>query len=186
MKICLLGDSLLARFEGKNEPIINDMLHRKLVTSYTLDNVAVSGNNTYDVLERLEKDVIAKQPDLVIIMLGANDAAIHKLVDIADYRMNMLEIVERLKESKVVLVSCPAVEQQKQVNKRNNALLSKYAKVVEEIAVQNNLIYIDFFYETLHHQNHKELMKGVLDDGLHMGELGYELLSDLLIQKIGL
>ena len=29
-------------------------------------------------------------------------------------------------------------------------------------------------------------MKGVLDDGLHMGELGYELLSDLLIQKIGL
>jgi len=35
----------------------------------------VPGNNTFDALERIEKDVLRHNPDFVTVLFGANDAA---------------------------------------------------------------------------------------------------------------
>ncbi|HEX2949579.1 MAG TPA: GDSL-type esterase/lipase family protein, partial [Armatimonadota bacterium] len=37
-------------------------------------NAGVGGNNTRMLLERLDADVLAQHPDLVVLMVGTNDA----------------------------------------------------------------------------------------------------------------
>ena len=37
-------------------------------------NAGVGGNSSANLLKRVHEDVIAKQPDLVILMVGTNDA----------------------------------------------------------------------------------------------------------------
>ena len=43
------------------------------------------------------------------------------------------------------------------------------------------LIFSSFFYSK---PNYKELLVGEKNDGLHFGEAGYEILSDLIVQKL--
>ncbi|SPU10891.1 esterase [Niallia circulans] len=52
------------------------------IDHYEIINAGINGNNTVDALNRIEADVIQKQPDLVTILFGANDAAFHKMIDL--------------------------------------------------------------------------------------------------------
>ena len=36
-------------------------------------NKGICGNNTNDILDRLQKDVLSERPDLVVLMIGTND-----------------------------------------------------------------------------------------------------------------
>ncbi len=42
-------------------------------TGYEVLNKGVAGNNSKDLMVRVDNDVINEQPDLVIIMVGTND-----------------------------------------------------------------------------------------------------------------
>ena len=44
--------------------------------------------------------------------------------------------------------------------------------------------FIDFFSFFYAKPNYKELLVGEKNDGLHFGEAGYEILSDLIVQKL--
>jgi lysophospholipase L1-like esterase len=69
----------------------------------TVINAGVGGNTTASALARMERDVIAKKPDLVFVMLGANDSG---MLSLAEYEANLRAIVSRIKEtgSDVVVV----------------------------------------------------------------------------------
>lgn len=73
------GDSLTARKEGFEEPMLTTKLAKQL-NQYEFINAGVSGDNTVDGLSRIEQDVIAHKPDGVTVLFGANDAAFHKSV----------------------------------------------------------------------------------------------------------
>ena len=40
----------------------------------TVINAGVGGNTTRNLLKRVKKDVLAKKPDVVVMMVGTNDA----------------------------------------------------------------------------------------------------------------
>lgn len=80
---------------------------------YTVLNKGIGGNSTADLVKRLEKDVLAAQPDLVIIMAGTNDIAnSRKLVPsgtiLANYRSMIVQL--KAKGITVVLMSPPPVD----------------------------------------------------------------------------
>jgi lysophospholipase L1-like esterase len=62
----------------------------------TVINAGVGGNTTVSALARLERDVIAKNPDLVFVVLGANDSG---FLSLAEYEANLRTIVSRIKET---------------------------------------------------------------------------------------
>lgn len=74
----LLGDSLFARFEGMAEPHINVAL-KNLLPLVQIDNKAVSGDNSFDLLKILQKQTLTPS-DWVFVFIGANDLAQHKQV----------------------------------------------------------------------------------------------------------
>jgi lysophospholipase L1-like esterase len=70
VRIVLLGDSLTWGGYGGNyvEPL------RRLLPEHEFINAGVGGNTVINLLRRVERDVIAHQPDAALILVGGNDA----------------------------------------------------------------------------------------------------------------
>lgn len=62
-------------------------------------NAGVGGNNTIDLLNRIEKDCMAHHPDLTILMIGTNDMNSRKYIPLAEYETNLRKIIGIIKQS---------------------------------------------------------------------------------------
>ncbi|MDF1824993.1 MAG: GDSL-type esterase/lipase family protein [Verrucomicrobiales bacterium] len=66
----------------------------------TVINAGVGGNSSADLLERLEEDVLSREPDLVILMVGTNDALnSRKLSSPAAFEANLASLIAEIIES---------------------------------------------------------------------------------------
>ncbi|KMJ59430.1 esterase [Bacillus sp. LL01] len=176
------GDSLTARHEGKDNPRLTEKLTSKL-PAYKVLNAGVSGHTTKDALARIERDVLALSPDLVTVLFGSNDAAAHKRVALNTYKENMLKITRLIGPDRTILITPPPVDENLQPNRKNSEL-AKYADVVRLVSEETGSHYIDFYTDLYSRPNYKELLVGTLNDGLHFGEAGYDVLSKLITEKI--
>jgi len=70
-------------------------------------NTGVGGNNTVDLLARIDTDCLAYQPELTILMAGTNDMNSVKYVPLDQYKANMIELINKIKAigSKVLLMN---------------------------------------------------------------------------------
>ncbi len=73
-------------------------------------NAGVGGNSTRNLLKRVERDVLAKKPEVVVMMVGTNDALNSgNSVPIKEYEKNLKKLVKQFSGagSKVVLMTIP-------------------------------------------------------------------------------
>ncbi|SFD90004.1 Lysophospholipase L1 [Chitinophaga sp. CF118] len=76
-------------------------------------NAGIGGNNTADLLKRIDTDCLALHPDLTILMIGTNDMNSRKYIPLTAYEKNLREIVSKIRgiNSQVLLMSIlPAYE----------------------------------------------------------------------------
>ncbi len=69
----------------------------------TVVNAGISGNSTQNGLDRLDRDVLSQQPDLVTISFGLNDIVRHQL---ASFEQNLRLLIERCRAAKATVVLC--------------------------------------------------------------------------------
>jgi lysophospholipase L1-like esterase len=67
MKLVCFGDSITARTEGNDCPILTLKLKEKLSSNWEVINGCVPGNNTFDALQRIEKDVLINLSMLIAL-----------------------------------------------------------------------------------------------------------------------
>lgn len=180
--VVCFGDSITARKEGNPSPALTYKLSQKL-PNYNFINAGVSGNTTEQAIERFAADVIAKKPDYVTVLFGSNDSATYRLVDLELFKRNITTFAKVIGPSKTILISPPPVDESLQENRSNESLL-QYTTVVREVAEETGSHYIDFFTAMYTRDDYKKLLVGEKDDGLHFGEAGYDMLSDLIAQKL--
>ncbi|NLP52839.1 GDSL-type esterase/lipase family protein [Bacillus sp. RO1] len=176
------GDSLTARHEGKDNPRLTEKISLQL-PNYRVVNAGVSANTTKDALRRIEKDVLTYRPDLVTVLFGSNDAAVHKKVALNTYEENLIKITQLIGPDKTILITPPPVDEKLQPNRKNSEL-AKYADAVKRVSDETGSYLIDFYTELYSRTNYKELLVGILNDGLHFGEAGYDILANLITEKI--
>ena len=70
-------------------------------------NAGVGGNNTNDLLARMDADCLTHHPDLTILMAGTNDMNSRKYIPINEYEKNMQKLVNAIRKmkSKIVLMN---------------------------------------------------------------------------------
>lgn len=70
-------------------------------------NAGIGGNNTIDMLKRIRKDCLYFNPDLTIVMAGTNDMNSVKYVPLAQYKVNMIRLLDSIQASgsKVLLMN---------------------------------------------------------------------------------
>lgn len=176
------GDSLTARHEGKDNPRLTEKLSIQLPT-FRVVNAGLSANTTKDALRRIEKDVLTHSPDLVTVLFGSNDAAVHKKVALKTYTENIFMITQQIGPEKTILITPPPVDEAFQPNRKNSEL-AKYADAVRRVSEDTGSYMIDFYTDLYTKPNYKELLVGILNDGLHFGEAGYDILANLISEKI--
>lgn len=187
MRLLLTGDSIIARNEGKEEPHINWNLKQSL-SNIEIENTAVSGINSGAFFARLNDLVLnVPQCDNLVILLGTNDLATHKQVPLRQFKQNMeliaSAVICQCYPPHVLLVSPPAVNEIKQ-HVRNNVLVEKYSQVVKEIAQEYHFQYADLCQAMIQAGDLKEISRGIKNDGLHFGDLGYKILANLITKKL--
>ncbi|KEK22639.1 SGNH/GDSL hydrolase family protein [Bacillus gaemokensis] len=177
------GDSITAGetfWDGK--PRLTPHLQEQF-PNWNVVNAGVSGDNTFDALQRIEEDVLSFEPTFVTVFFGANDAAFHKQVSLQEYKENLIGIVNEISPEKVLLISPAPVDEERQ-HARTNEVLGHYVKVMEEVATQTGSYFLDLHSHMIQELNYKRFVENEERDGLHFGVVGYEYLSELIGDKL--
>lgn len=159
-------------------------------------NAGVGGNTTKDLLKRVDRDVIAKKPDLVIMMVGTNDMLnSKKMVDYKTYTSNLKTLIDKIKSngSELVLMSpIPAdsaylfTRHDRHLFKETpNDKIDKISEIVKELAMENRVLFFDLNAEfkalNLPQHNKDLLIKNKKNsgrkDGVHPTALGYRFIA---------
>jgi lysophospholipase L1-like esterase len=178
-KLVCFGDSITAREISDDGTERLTPRLRNALSDWEVINSGVSGNNTRDALARLAQDVLTYCPDIVTVLLGANDAASHKMIQLSEYKSNMLTIVSKIGAQKTILITPSPVDENRPRN-RTNEVLQRYSDVVENIAALTGSGFINLFSEMIQYPDYVLMLR----DGLHFEESGYKFLSQLIIDKI--
>jgi len=81
-------------------PATNTNIPASTPKFYTVLNKGISRNNTFDLLARVDTAVLAKKPDLVIMMIGTNDVrTAEKIIPVTQYQYNLEKLIAKIKGS---------------------------------------------------------------------------------------
>ena len=166
-------------------------------------NAGIGGNNTINLLSRIEKDVINHHPDLTILMVGTNDMLnSRKMISFQDYADNLNHIVKILqnRENEVILMSPPPVDSTYLFLRHNrnlfnlspNEKLDSLSQIIENIAFENNVLFLDLYkiFTNLNLPIHNEdlfirnLKNSNVADGVHPTSLGYHFIAENVFQYL--
>ena len=107
------------------------------------------GNNTNDALKRLDAEVLAHNPDLVIILFGANDenrrgTTNQNMVPPAKYQANLVTIVDRCRSAGAgVILLTPAMKNRGWSSTVGN--MAAYAAVVRRVGAARGACVVDSY-----------------------------------------
>jgi lysophospholipase L1-like esterase len=149
--------------------------------SIAVFNKGVGGERIDATIARFEKDVVALNPDLVIWQVGTNDATANDAID--HFEASLLAGIQQLKiKGKDLILMSPQFSPR--MNVRSNQLL--YIETIRSAAQRYGIqLFRRFdimnFWVASGQLNVPDL---IVDDGLHMTDLGYYCTAVLLADMI--
>ena len=161
---------------------------KKINQNYELVGAGISGNKVYDLYLRMEKDVLAKRPQAVVIWIGVNDVW-HKRTygtgtDSDKFEWFYNALVQRLQAEKIDVFLCTpgAIGERTDYTNELDGDLNKYSQIIRKIANAHNCHLIDLRkafldYNLQHNKENKEA--GILTtDRVHLNEKGNEFVAE--------
>jgi len=105
LRIICLGDSITGRSDLRRyikfSEILQEMLEAKRgLGSVEVMNRGIPGDTTAGVLKRLEADVLQEKPDIVVLLIAANDAIFQSSTPESTYQ-NLQKITDQLKAKSI-------------------------------------------------------------------------------------
>jgi lysophospholipase L1-like esterase len=188
-RIVFFGDSITQQGVKPNGfiTLMQQQLASQQNDKYELVGAGVSGNKVYDLYLRVEDDVLAKQPDIVVIYIGVNDVW-HKSrtgtgTDLDKFGKFYDALVNKFNKAGIKTVVCtPAVigEKTDHTNEQDGDM-NKYSQWIRDFAAKNNLPLIDLRkifldYNLANNKENKE--SGILTtDRVHLNDKGNEVVA---------
>ena len=196
-KVVFFGDSITqaaARPGGFILKIDSLLALAKKESDYELIGAGISGNKVYDLYLRMEDDVLAKEPDIVVIYIGVNDVW-HKRTsgtgtDADKFEKFYTAIIKKLTDKKINIILCTPASIGERLDYTNelDGDLNRYCSIVRDLATKNNLPLIDLrriFHDYVSKNNPQNLDRGILTrDGVHLNEPGNLLVAQEMLKAI--
>ncbi len=196
-RIIFFGDSITQAGVGKGGYIdrIQQFINSgSLQDKYELIGAGIGGNKVYDLYLRMEDDVLAKDPQMVVIYVGINDVW-HKTLygtgtDMDKYEKFYTAIIKKLQAKNIKVAVCtPTVIGEKKDNANpQDKDLDAYSEVIHRLATTYNCALIDLrktfiSYEQANNKENKE--SGLLTtDRVHLTATGNQLVADEMIKAL--
>lgn len=177
---------------------------RDTATSAEVINAGVGGNRSSALLSRLDRDVVARKPTVVVLMVGTNDRLNSGgFVDAKAYRKNVETLVDRIRRggAKVLLVTPPPCisellftrhDPQKFSDQSPNERMAEVRTILIDISKQEGVPLVDFHQHLIQNnladdQNSSALLNVAnsgVKDGVHLTPGGYSLLAKMIAEKL--
>ena len=196
-RIVFFGDSITQAGANKGGYIqrIDSMLKVSRKNSgYELIGAGIGGNKIYDLYLRMEEDVLAKNPDIVVIWVGVNDVW-HKRTsgtgtDPDKFLRFYNAVIKKLRDKniKVVLCTPAAIGEKTDFTNELDGDLNKYASFIRDLAAKNDCGLIDLRksfldYNLKHNAANKE--SGILTtDRVHLNEKGNQFVAEEMMKVL--
>lgn len=196
-RVIFFGDSITqAGVEPKGYiTVLQDKLKQKgLADQFELIGAGIGGNKVYDLYLRLEEDVLAKDPDIIVIWVGVNDvwhkASMGTGTDLDKFERFYAAIIKKLKEKNIQVILCTpaAIGERTDYSNQLDGDLNQYAKSVRKLAADTGCGLIDLRkvfleYNLANNKNNEE--KGILTvDRVHLNDKGNEVVADAMLKAL--
>ncbi len=188
VKIICFGDSITKAARVSEEKSFIGILSKKLQQAGVqaqIVNAGVGGDKTSNGVARLQKAVLAQNPDFVVIMFGCNDSYVDHgktgpRLPLAQFKKNLNYMVEELRKRKIVpvLMTTTPIDNKK-VNyypysfHGANHFLKLYNNAVREIAKTKKIALVDNFADWEKYCMSGGKVGDLLFDAVHPNEAGY-------------
>jgi isoamyl acetate esterase len=175
--------------------VLGKMIQEKgLADRYQLTGAGIGGNKVYDLYLRMEDDVLAKNPNTVVIWVGVNDVW-HKRshgtgTDADKFEKFYNALIKKLKARniKVLLCTPAAIGEKTDFSNELDGDLNKYSSIIRSIAKNNSCELIDLrkvFLDYNLSNNPTNKDRDILtSDGVHLNEKGNKLVAETMYRQL--
>lgn len=204
MRIIFLGDSI-TQAGTKPEGYVT-LVASGLAAAYPQRGIQVlgagrGGNRVPDCLARLERDVLSKQPDLVVIYIGINDVWHWTKPDpvtqqprqgttAADYEAGLREIIRQVRSrgARVMLCTPSVIGERVDAADPNYRMLEEYSALCRKVAKDTGAHLVDLrkaFIAYLQENNAAKAERGILtQDSVHLSPRGNRLVAEEILRAL--
>lgn len=196
-RVVFFGDSITQAGvnPGGYITVLRDMLDKKgYKDQYELIGAGIGGNKVYDLYLRMEEDVLAKNPDIVVIWVGVNDVW-HKQsfgtgTDADKFEKFYNAIIKKLKDRNIKVMICTpsAIGERTDFSNELDGDLNKYASIIRKIGADNQVPVIDLrkaFLEYNLANNKENKESGILtSDRVHLNEKGNQFVAEKMLEAL--
>lgn len=196
-RIVFFGDSITQAGVNANGYIrvLDTMLRNKGVADkYELIGAGIGGNKIYDLYLRMDDDVLAKNPDVVVVWVGVNDVW-HKAsygtgTDPDKFEKFYNAVVKKLqsKNIKVYLATPSTIGEKTDNSNQQDGDLNQYSNIIRRVATANNCGVIDLRkkfleYNLANNPDNKE--SGILTtDRVHLNPKGNKFVAEKMMEGL--
>ena len=151
-----------------------------------IDWVATGGHTVPDLLQRVEKDVIARKPTIVVVQIGCNDS---RRIPAEEFRSSLEELIDQLQNAGIQVIQCTLTSLGEKHDGTNPAdeKLEEFAKIQREVARSKNVPINDLrkaFVDYWKAHNPENKSSGILTyDGNHFNDAGHEFVAQQMLKK---
>ncbi len=194
-RIVCFGDSITEQGDQPNGYIT--LVRENLTTKYpgiTVIGAGISGHKVPQLQERLDRDVLAKKPSIVVIYIGINDVwhftkhgtGTPKEV----YESGLRDVTTRIQKAgaRVILCTPSVIGEKKKGENPFDATLDEYSDISRKVGKDLKARVCGLrkaFVRYLSSHNPKNLESGVLThDGVHLNDEGNLLVANTLLKSI--
>ena len=158
----------------------------------TVVNRGISGNRTWDLLDRWDKDCIDIKPDYFSLLIGVNDTWRRydsgMITTAEEYEANMRTLLDRVvKETgaKIILLNIFLLDVTEEKAQMRPDLVEKQA-VIAKLVEDYDVIYIDVQKKFDEMVANGTPMTDLSEDGVHPSDFGHKVIAELWLNAVGL
>jgi lysophospholipase L1-like esterase len=149
-------------------------------------NRGIGGQTTPQMLIRFRQDVIALEPNVVVLLAGTNDIAGNtgpSTLEMIEDNITSMAVLAKAQNIKVVLSSvlpvydypwAPGLQPTEKIPALNTWL--------ENYALENNCVYLDYYSSMT--DDRKGMKPEYSPDGVHPNEAGYKVMGEIAQETI--
>ncbi|MFP6770719.1 MAG: Dabb family protein [Planctomycetaceae bacterium] len=196
-RIVFLGDSITQAGErpGGYIRVVREFLEtRHAQLELKVIGAGISGHKVPDLEKRLDRDVLAHKPQVVVIYIGINDVW-HSLqkkgTSKPDFEAGLGRLITRIEKAgaRVILCTPSVIGEKPDGSNRLDKMLAEYAAISRGVAARTGVQLLDLNREFLDYlRRHNPLAAGskvLTTDGVHLNDAGNRFVAARMLEALG-